>query len=1043
MKTWKKILLEIGIFTAVFALGAGGGFLAAYSNPQKQKVDENVALTNSTSQTNTPNYVPTSKDKFLSSLSSAQAVYGDIDLKIEKINNEPIAPMPTRALDLNDFGDVDLSLKNLNVDFSNLSDLKLEADLSVKTEDLDLSLSLAYVDNTIFLDYEDTHWYLKTSDLLEGILMIPCVGSSIASLLNSQESDVSFDLDIDALTSSLNSIEEFNENDKHYFLFNLTPEISIRFNVDENLNMSGVELPGIEIGGYRISATSTIKTSSEKREIISPINKPDAPKYTNFKSAFTLAADVMRIIKLKQAHVGLDLEVLKAGESGLESFIDVNGELDFDAHDLSNLLLNSSLTISESGRKHNIEAAFSNNTVFARYKNFYSENNDLSISIEKQSIESLVEIITTKFPMEETPAILEGLGDFALEMDLRTILKIVNDVPTFIDEFELNNNHLSFYIDTSYFNLSLGKVYLRIDFDSIAIKSITVSGLRIDDMLINLTLDVSEYVDFTINESSYLRLDPAVGMIDNISELIEKDNFGIDFNIDVLDNEDANKNLYLNGEFQFTLSGSFMDKTRNFDLGAGYLNIKETNVLHKINAYAIDNGDIRLKYDMRELINGSEVSDNNHIYASFNRNMVDSLVGTISKLMNGEASNAVSMINSFMDNSDELPISRLINGDFGVLFDTKILNSLDVSEDTIVLGLNGAIINLEATDFELMVHFANDTVDNIALTGFEFGGKTINMSANLHNFDENSFNSYKNLLPDNASYLDISSVATLLDIGINTTEFNYYKITGTANINITAEFFGSQVSLKTVSVPITLEILNENNHVKVLAKFEVPFVSQFVVVGNYGLTTGPTSYLMYDSETECLYTSRNDTKKSGYYLFSASNSSAKYYRRCTVDYAMENIFDILLKDILGLADFITDMVAGAGGAEEHQIHYDNLIDNYSCSNGVYNLSLNLAELAGNEKMGTLGLTVIEGKHIEYSENEVDELGNPVIVVNKDIMSKIEASFNMNLALNFNMFGSLNIQLSDCDTEYEGHSLDYFDNWVSKHQNDELNKQFQA
>ncbi len=1036
MKTWKKILLEIGIFTAVFALGVGGGFLAAYSTPKKQNIDENVALTNSTSQTNTPNYVPTSKDKFLSSLSSAQAVYGDIDLKIEKINNEPIAPMPTRALDLKDLGDVDLSLKNLNVDFSNLSDLKLEADLSVKTEDLDLSLSLAYIDNTIFLDYEDTHWYLKTSDLLEGVLMIPSVGSSIASLLNSQEGDISFDLDIDALTDSLNSIEEFSENDEHYFLFNLTPEILIRFNVDENLNMSGVELPGIEIGGYRISATSTIKTSSEKREIISPINKPDAPKYTNFKSAFTLAADVMRIIALKQAHVGLDLEVLKEGESGLESFIDVNGELDFDAHNLSNLLLNSSLTISESGRKHNIEAAFSNNTVFARYKNFYSENNDLSISIEKQSIESLVEIITTKFPMDEAPAILEGLGDFALEMDLRTILKIVNDIPTFVDEFELNNNHLSFNIDTSYFNLSFGKVYLRIDFDSMAIKSITVNGLKIDDMLINLKLDVSEYVDFTINESSYLRLDPAVGMIDNISELIEKDDFGIDFNIDVLDNEDANKNLYLNGEFQFTLSGSFMDKTRNFDLGAGYLNIKETNVLHKINAYAIDNGDIHLKYDMRELKNGSEVSDNNHIYASFNRNMVDSLVGTISRLMNGEASNAVSMINSFMDNSEELPISRLINGDFGVLFDTKILNSLDVSEDTIVLGLNGAIINLEATDFELKVHFANDTVDSIALTGFEFGGKTINMSANLHNFDENSYNSYKSLLPDNASYLDISSVATLLDIGINTTEFNYYKITGDLSADISFNIAGYDINLKSVSIPLTVEILNVENHVKVYSKFEVPDLVNFsLFVGGYALNTAPTSYLMYDSNEQMFYTGRYDTKKCGVW-FGSRNQSTRYARRATLDYFMDNIFEVLLGDIFGMNDDVISAIADAGGADtEHQMHYDNLIKNYTYSNSVYSLDLNLAELAGNEKMGTLGLTVTEG--IDQHEG-VDEDNNP-INISTTIMSKITASFDMNLALNINMSGTLTANLKEYDRSYEGHSLPFMDQWLSAHGNDKLNE----
>lgn len=1036
MKTWKKILLEIGIFTAVFALGAGGGFLAAYSTPKKQNINENVALTNSTSQTNTPNYVPTSKDKFLSSLSSAQAVYGDIDLKIEKINNEPVAPMPTRALDLNDLGDVDLSLKNLNVDFSNLSDLKLEADLSVKTEDLDLSLSLAYIDNTIFLDYEDTHWYLKTSDLLEGVLMIPSVGSSIASLLNSQESNISFDLDIDALTNSLNNVEEFNENDEHYFLFNLTPEILIRFNVDENLNMSGVELPGIEIGGYRISATSTIKTSSEKREIISPINKPDAPKYTNFKSAFTLAADVMRIIALKQAHVGLDLEVLKEGESGLESFIDVNGELDFDAHNLSNLLLNSSLTISESGRKHNIEAAFSNNTVFARYKNFYSENNDLSISIEKQSIESLVEIITTKFPMDEAPAILDGLGDFALEMDLRTILKIVNDIPTFVDEFELNNNHLSFNIDTSYFDLSLGKVYLRIDFDSVAVKSITVNGLKIDDMVINLTLDVSEYVDFTINESSYLRLDPAVGMIDNISELIEKDDFGIDFNIDILDNEDANKNLYLNGEFQFTLSGSFMDKTRNFDLGAGYLNIKETNVLHKINAYAIDNGDIHLKYDMRELKNGSEVSDNNHIYASFNRNMVDSLVGTISRLMNGEASNAVSMINSFMDNSEELPISRLIDGDFGVLFDTKILNSLDVSEDTIVLGLNGAIINLEATDFELEVHFANDTVDSITLTGFEFGGKTINMSANLHNFDENSYNSYKSLLPDNASYLDISSVATLLDIGINTTEFNYYKITGDLSADISFDIAGYDINLKSVSIPLTVEILNVENHVKVYSKFEVPDLVNFsLFVGGYALNTAPTSYLMYDSNEQMFYTGRYDTKKCGVW-FGSRNQSTRYARRATLDYFMDNIFEVLLGDIFGMNDDVINAIADAGGADtEHQMHYDNLIKNYNYSNSVYSLDLNLAELAGNEKMGTLGLTVTEG--IDQRE-DVDEDNNP-INISTTIMSKITASFDMNLALNINMSGTLTANLKEYDRSYEGHSLPFMDQWLSAHGNDKLNE----
>ena len=36
MKLWKKILLETGIFTAVFALGAGTGFLSFYHKAEEK-----------------------------------------------------------------------------------------------------------------------------------------------------------------------------------------------------------------------------------------------------------------------------------------------------------------------------------------------------------------------------------------------------------------------------------------------------------------------------------------------------------------------------------------------------------------------------------------------------------------------------------------------------------------------------------------------------------------------------------------------------------------------------------------------------------------------------------------------------------------------------------------------------------------------------------------------------------------------------------------------------------------------------------------------
>lgn len=1050
MKLWKTILLQAGIFTSVFALGAGGGFLVAYNKDAgKQTTTKIDAIENPSNNQTTLNAPETPRDKFLNNLVSSKAIEGEITLKVSR--EQETLPVNTRALDINDLGDIELNVKDLQVSFADLEDIKLSSKINVKTGNLDMNLGVAYFDGTIFLDYDQTHFYLKTTDILDGLLMMPNVGVQLTSLLSgSGESETSFNLDLDGLTDSLKNVEEYNEADSHYFLFNLSEDIQIKFLVNENCEMIGVELPEINLKDFKISATSELHMLSEDIEnFVSPLEQ-GTYKYVSFKPAFTLASDVMRLINTKKANVGLQLDIDKKvveenseeqqSENNIVSykdFINVDGSVDFDASDLSKLRLNADLTVDENNRHHELNAAYENETIYATYGNFFDVDKDLNVSITNQSIQSLISFISEKLDNVDLDSVMDEFGLAAKEIDLATILKYVNDIPTYIENFSLTSTSLSLTFDSSYFELPLGKFDIALRFNNESIKSLSVSGITFKDYRINASLTLDSFNDFNIDETKYIKLDPLATLADDVDTLINSNSFGLDFNIDIADEDDPDNPVTLEGTFQFKLKEvedqeNALIKKRTFDTGAGNLFIVDKDgVHHHLNAYAKSSGEVRLNYDMRLLDNnGNEISDNQNMYATFNYKTIDSIMETIGRITGGDEANASALINNFMGGDDAtMPIKEIMAGNYGLLLDTKILNSLEVTDTRVKAGVNGALVNMNTLNFTLVINFSNGSINSVDVSDLNFGGKIINLHVDLGDFSESTYNDYVAKLPDSKSYLDISSVATLLDIGINTTEFNYYKITGTINMNVVITIWDYDFDIKSVAVPVTIEILNDNNHVKVLAEFKVPEISMF----DYQLCSAPTSYLMYDSAEGMFYTARYDTKSPGYHFFGiGSGSSAKYCRRFTLDYMMDNIFEVLLGDVFGMADSILDMMADDSGVDdERQMVYDNIVSDYSYANGQYQLKLNLAELAGNDKMGTLGVRITEGTYEEVVEEET---------VVTTIMKQIYASFNMNLALNFNMNGSATLNLTEYDKSIEGYELTFMDNWMANHSTDELNKQ---
>ena len=827
MKLWKTILLQTGIFTAVFALGAGTGFLVTY-----KKVEHKEPVTRIVAQEPEPveQIVETPADKFLNNLVNSKALEGDVNLTI-KTGSETIEEgneeLPTRALSLNELSDVDLSLENVQISIANLEDIKLSADVNVKTGPLDMSFTLGYFDGAIYLDYEENHFYLKTSDIGDVMNMLPSTGASVAL------PDELTNIDFDALTTSLTTMQEVTEGDKHYFAFNFSEDIQIRLLSNESYELVGVELPEISFMGMTLSAESTLHTLKEDiADLVKPTEQEGAKEYKEFKPAFTLVNNVMSLVNKKKTRISYDLDVNKKDNLAYNDFFEIVGDLDFDFEELA---LFTSFNVYENNRVHPMSAGYQNDTAFISSRN-------LNLSIEKQSILGLVDYISSKISSEpETRGVLDQLGDVTNELTLAKILKIINDLPVFVQNFELTSNKLSFDFDPSYFELPVSTFNFEINFDEEAIKSIKLSGLTYGDFVVNATLELKPYVEVSINPDNYVRIDPALSLIDSVEKLINQDKFGISFSI-TTDDQDASTehDISFSGNFQFAIKNNAIESDEDnklpsanevlnkkaFDYGAGRLTIVDGDLYeHRIKADALSEGKVLLEY-------------NDKIHAKFDNETVESITALATKLFNEKDEHFMELFGSMLEQTGTMPLNDIMDGQYGLLLDTEIISYLNITDTKISVGINGAIIGADDMCLDVVIRYSEAGLEGVDISNINLGGRIINISANIHDFDEGLYQACR--LDENAySYIDLSTISVLLQLGLNTSEFNYYHFVGTVDIQIPINLVLVQTEIKK-TIDVDAKILNDKGHVKVYVKFSnIPIiaVASAGVMSNYDSRT--------------------------------------------------------------------------------------------------------------------------------------------------------------------------------------------------------------
>ena len=972
MKVWQKILLQAGIFTSVFALGAGTGFILNYHYVEdEQPTSEGHAIV--VTDPDTP-HIETPTEKYLNGLVTAKALEGDVNLTIStaKENNGPEG-VKAGIQDLN-LGEINLAITDLQVSIADIDNIKVAGDINIKMGKLDLDLSLGYFDNTIYLDYADTHFSLKTDDITDVMDMLPTFGVNFE-----MPSELSLDgLDFDALTGSLANMEEHKENSEHYFLFQFNENIAIKMLSDDEYNMIGVELPQINLMGMNISATSTIHPLTEDIEtLINPSKKDGAPEYTEFKPAFRLINDVMDLVNAKAARVELDVDLNKLDDNDqYAEFLGLDAVLDFDINELA---LATDLTVTYADKPYSLSAAYLDETIYASYKN-------LNLSIKQQSVLSLVEYISTKISNDKLDEVMDKLGDVSSEIDLDTILTLVNDLPQFISNFKLTNTSLSFTFDPSYFNIPVTQFDLAVTFDDTSVTGLSLKGLAYGGFEVNVDINVKPYVKVELNPDDYLAIDPALSLIGSIERLLTQEKYGLTFSVTTDDGDETTNDLDASGVFHFALRDktesefeSHMIKTRRtFDYGAGELTIHDgDNYPHNIRVDAQPyteemSGKVLFSYGGTTDVRTNARMD----YATF-----DSLVDRIITLFQSEDPHVMEVFGSMIESAESSPLGIILasktTADYLKLLDYDIITYLNITENEVTVSINGALLGLDDSNPTLNIRYTADSLSGLDISGLNLGGKTLEISANLVEFDQETYEYYQQT--EDSSYIDLSTISKLVEEALKTAEKSYFHAKGTIDFELDSSILNALGSLAGNQTMIAdLQINTDHGHTTVLAHLtDIPVLP--VVSVNHGLhNNSKDAYLMFDNlddsaagvgKTGIFHIWRHDEWKPT--IFS-SLKTEDVYSKYETPILLENIITVLMGDLLGFGDTILGTVSNIESGSG-QIHYEKIIENYqytagySLKNKYYNnnnatavdkyyFAINVGELAQNDDLKTLALT---------------------------------------------------------------------------------------
>ena len=331
----------------------------------------------------------------------------------------------------------------------------------------------------------------------------------------------------------------------------------------------------------------------------------------------------------------------------------------------------------------------------------------------------------------------------------------------------------------------------------------------------------------------------------------------------------------------------------------------------------------------------------------------------------------------------------------------KIFKSLSVNGNSLDLALDGKLLGMGEDDLIIKITLDGNKLLSLHIENLPFGDQIISLDLTMLEFNGVT-------APDTTrNYVDLSNANSLIKAIINTSELDYYHITGT--LNIPMNVIGIKIDMFEIPFDIQVKLVDRVPEIMITIG-EIPIIPIANADGN---TAGSNrmAYAYYKDGFFYLY--RTEKTLLGKSLEKMTKIHYSEFFRDPMSY---------FQFLTGFSDTIIDAINEAialSSNRETPMDMSKIVNSFTANKENFTLSLNLAELANNPDLDsiTIGLQTINNE----STNGKDYLAHASL----DMFMPFADAFEMNLK-------SDNIALVDIGKELDFASL-Y--NFVNRYDNE--------
>lgn len=893
---------------------------------------------------------------------------------------------------------------------SNLSDIEIYAQVKLilgTSYDLTLRIKNGYA----YADYQNLKLKIELSSakkLIETISnMLPANDFDINSLIaNSVLEDL---LNKDFSTVSLNLIKSISLNQSTAKLVVakelLSTEQDIELIVTYQNEINAIELTGISLKDIVLNGSFAIDYDFEPEQF----ETEDYQNITGIENFVTSAKSTIdNILSTKEVALSLSNTSIKLDDTKLNvsgtiyinfknAIKQIDGKNQFDIKGLK--LYANIRAIDQTNYTHKIELQFAGDTIYLTY-------NNLNLSLDSTNLESIIVLIEQfKFISENlktqdiTNVKMRELVDKAKqqaeqqtkEIDLVSTIKSILpgiDIDAILNKdfskldlsilshLSINENTLRILLAKQLFdsstdaeiNINFGETITGARFDGLEVKGISVCGdvALLSSFEMPAIGDTSIYISLNKLESAVnSALNTAIEVVDNkhISFGLETEFTYTTIKTDTNENPVQSTKTVItllpssHAKFDWHNAYTMVDGKNNFDFTKMSAFVK-LEVKTTTNKYQYTNG-------AKNTTASSSVTNNhiievtyignivyiryNNMYAKIGGGNIKQIVTTLCEIAGIEADS------SMIDNIKNMLGNKLDMSMFANL-KVEMIKSIDLTDSHfgIIADLSSLNLGIDAfNELKLDVDYTAESLQTLVIKDLSFK----NIHADKVKIGLNEFTAIEQA-PE-ADYIDLSNIDSLLEAVKNSKDFKDFEIDG--NVKLKINVIGINIDW---DIPVSVKIkLLQNNKFEASIKIGpipvVPGVNDDVPfkVGNVtsGIYAGLNRILTLNIKDDMVYIYRSETVPTT--VFQKDRTYEKKMK-VHINTLLDEPLYYLMQYGFGFSDSImTEINNSINQERQNPLDYSNILKGFSATENFYALTLNLKELAENDKLDTMTLGI--------------------------------------------------------------------------------------